>query len=198
MHRDTWCPLLGLLGYLMGAKDRGIGFAVFRGKENITADQLGEPVGNDDIRIAPILMGSKNGGVFSIVLGVVLVAAGLYFHIPFLVQAGASMILGSVVQLLTPIPKGSAANTAANSPSYVFNGAVNTQAQGNPVPLLHGRMIVGSAVISAGINAEDYSPVTAGVGSGYAGGYRRAPDAGDESGAHGRTDHALWPTRLVL
>jgi len=81
------------------------------------------------------------------------------------------MILGGVVQLLTPIPKGSAANTAANAPSYVFNGAVNTQAQGNPVPLLYGRMIVGSAVISAGIKAEDYSPVTAGVGAGYVGGW---------------------------
>lgn len=34
------------------------------------------------------------------------------------------------------------------------------------MPLLYGRMIVGSAVISAGINAEDYSPKNAGVGGG--------------------------------
>jgi predicted phage tail protein len=81
------------------------------------------------------------------------------------------MIIGGVIQLLTPVPKGSAANTAANAPSYVFNGAVNTQAQGNPVPLLYGRMIVGSAVISAGISAEDYVPVETSVGYGYGGGY---------------------------
>ncbi|WP_260627457.1 tail assembly protein [Pseudomonas protegens] len=42
-----------------------------------------------------------------------------------------------------------------NRPSYSFNGAVNTSVQGNPVPLLYGRMIVGSAVISAGIYSED-------------------------------------------
>lgn len=34
------------------------------------------------------------------------------------------------------------------------------------MPLLYGRMIVGSAVISAGINAEDYAPATDGVGPG--------------------------------
>ncbi|WP_210772177.1 hypothetical protein [Rhodanobacter lindaniclasticus] len=34
------------------------------------------------------------------------------------------------------------------------------------MPLLYGRMIVGSAVISAGINAEDYSPKNAGIDGG--------------------------------
>lgn len=34
------------------------------------------------------------------------------------------------------------------------------------MPLLYGRMIVGSAVISAGINAEDYAPATAGISTG--------------------------------
>ncbi len=32
---------------------------------------------------------------------------------------------------------------------------VNTRAQGNPVPLLYGQMIVSSAVLSDGIYAED-------------------------------------------
>ena len=32
---------------------------------------------------------------------------------------------------------------------------VNVTAQGNPVPLLYGEMIVGSATISQGIYAED-------------------------------------------
>lgn len=34
------------------------------------------------------------------------------------------------------------------------------------MPLLYGRMIVGSAVISAGIEAADYAPATAGVNTG--------------------------------
>lgn len=171
----------GIDAYLLGAKDKGIGFAVFRGKENIAEDQLGEPVGNDDIRIAPIIMGSKNGGIFNIILGAVLVAAGVLVQAfvfdgapnpisNYLYGAGASLIIGGVVQLLTPVPKGGKGkDRPENAPSYVFSGAVNTQAQGNPVPLLYGRMIVGSAVVSAGINVEDYSPVTTGVGGGHVG-----------------------------
>lgn len=164
----------GLGAYLANAHHRGIGFAVFRGKENLTKEQLDEPAGGGDIRIAPIIMGSKNGGVFNIILGAVLIVAG-YVLAPYtggaslnLVPVGVSMIVGGVVQLLTPMPKGPKnTDSPDNKPSYVFTGAVNTQAQGNPVPLLYGRMIVGSAVISAGINAEDYSAATAGVGDGY-------------------------------
>jgi predicted phage tail protein len=80
---------------------------------------------------------------------------------------GWGMIVGGVVQLLTPVPRGGKGQDRPdNAPSYTFSGAVNTQAQGNPIPLLYGRMIVGSAVVSAGINAEDYSPVSSGVGPG--------------------------------
>jgi hypothetical protein len=43
------------------------------------------------------------------------------------------------------------------------------------VPLLYGRMIVGSAVISAGINAEDYVPTTAGVNTGRPAFYPQTP-----------------------
>lgn len=172
----------GVDAYLAGAKDKGIGFAVFRGKENIGKDNLKEPVGNDEIRIAPILMGSKRAGVFQIVLGAVIIAASLvadYFTGGAFGEAtnystyimGGTMILGGVVALLSPIPKASKnKDRPENAPSYVFNGAVNTQAQGNPVPLLYGRMIVGSAVVSAGINAEDYSPVSSGIGGGHVGG----------------------------
>lgn len=41
---------------------------------------------------------------------------------------GASMILGGIVQLLTPVPRGTKNKSVDNEPSYAFNGAVNTQA----------------------------------------------------------------------
>jgi predicted phage tail protein len=92
-----------------------------------------------------------------------------------LVSIGWGMVFGGVVQMLSPKPKGvTNADSPNNQPSYVFNGAVNTQAQGNPVPLGYGRMIVGSAVISAGINAEDYAQWASGVRSGTDAGQRRA------------------------
>ena len=69
---------------------------------------------------------------------------------------GTALMLGGVMQLLSPQQKGlSAKDSPDNGASYHFNGPVNTTAQGNPVPLLYGELIVGSAVISAGIYSED-------------------------------------------
>jgi len=46
-------------------------------------------------------------------------------------------------------------NSAENRASYGFNVPINTTAQGDPVHLGYGRMIVCSAVISSGIYTED-------------------------------------------
>ena len=69
-------------------------------------------------------------------------------------SVGVSLALGGVAQMLAPQPKFDGPQEE-QQPSYVFNGAVNTTAQGQPVPVGYGRMIVGSAVISAGISVED-------------------------------------------
>ena len=66
------------------------------------------------------------------------------------------MFAGGVVQLLSPQQRSlSTKDRPENGASYNFNGPVNTSAQGGPVPLLYGRMIIGSATISAGIYSED-------------------------------------------
>jgi len=161
--------LPGFKRFLMEAKDRGMGFAVFHGRENLREDQLGDPPGNAPIRIAPMLLGSKSGGVFSIILGAVLIVAAGFFTGGAAFAAlgaagwggvvagiGVSLIVGGITQLLAPNPKGiGAKDSPANTPSYTFNGPVNTQAQGNPVPVAYGECWAGSAVISAGIYAED-------------------------------------------
>ena len=66
------------------------------------------------------------------------------------------MMLGGVAQLLSPQQRGlSAKDGPENGASYNFNGPVNTTAQGNPVPLLYGELIIGSATVSAGIYSQD-------------------------------------------
>jgi predicted phage tail protein len=174
------CQLPGFKAYMMGSESRGIGYAVFAGKRNLAADEISERSGADDIRIAPVLLGSKNGGLFQIVLGAVLIIAGSYLTVfsgpvgAAMVSLGWGMVFGGVVQLLSPKPKtAKTTDSPNNQPSYVFNGAVNTQAQGNPVPLGYGRMIVGSAVISAGIEAEDYAQFSSTVKSGTLAGQKR-------------------------
>lgn len=167
--------------YLTESKDKGLGYAVFYGKRNIGAEQLGDFCGGDEIRIAPIALGHKNGGWIQVILGAVIFAAGLFLYwapgVGFaLMQLGAAMMLGGIVQLLTPVPKGTAASDKPeNTPSAVFNGPINTQAQGHPVPVLYGRMKVGSKVLSAGITAVDQAIIptgtaAAGGGAGSGGG----------------------------
>ncbi|KIS38478.1 tail assembly protein [Stenotrophomonas maltophilia] len=156
------CAILpGFQQYLTRAKENGMAFAVFVGKQNLTKERLQDPPGNEDIRIAPVLLGSKRGGVLNIILGVVLIVVGVYTRNVNLIVQGGAMVVGGVVQMLGPQPKGlGAQDSVENRPSYSMNGTVNTQAQGNPVPVAYGGhdqkgMLVGSAVISGGIMAED-------------------------------------------
>lgn len=181
--RALAAQLPGFEQFLTEAKDKGMGFAVFVGRENLKEDQLHTPAGHDEIRFAPVLLGSKKNGVFNIILGIVLVVIGVIGNIyggwgtPF-IQAGIGMIIGGVAQMLAPTPKGNGAgDRPENQPSYSFNGPVNTQAQGNPVPVAYGKVVCGSAVVSAGITSEDqvYVPTSTaagggGIGSGGGGG----------------------------
>ena len=183
----------GFEQHLMTSRDRGVGYAVFIDKRNIAEDEL---LFNHDpstaIRIAPILMGSKNGGILNIIVGAVLVVVGAVVGIAAgwtgvgaaiggaLVGLGISMMVGGIMQLLTPMPKANkGAERPEDTPSYSFSGTVNTQAQGHPVPLLYGHLRVGSAVISAGISSKDgayvpNAPTSGGSGNGgsYGGGNR--------------------------
>ena len=170
--------LPGFEAHFMNAHKKGVGFAVFAGDHNLAKEELTHPFAEDEIKIAPVLMGSKQGGWLNIVVGVVLIAVSLIpgvaaFSMPLaigLMGAGISMALGGVIQLLSPGPKGiGGEDREENRANYNFNGPVNTSAQGNPVPVLYGRMIVGSAVISAGIIAED-DAVYVPSGSGHHGG----------------------------
>lgn len=123
---------------------------------DVRAGRLSEPVGNDDIRIAPVPIGSGKNGVLQTVLGIVLVVAGVYTGNPTLIASGASLVVGGVIQMLTPTPSlDKDRDGPNNTPSYNFNGPVNTSAQGNPVPVLYGRMMVGSYVVSGGIYNEE-------------------------------------------
>ncbi|WP_313243779.1 tail assembly protein [Stenotrophomonas rhizophila] len=151
----------GFQRFLTSAKQKGLEFAVFIGRQNISKEQLRDPPGGEVIRIAPVLVGAKRGGVLQTIIGVVLIVVGVWTQNYNLVIQGGVMVFGGVVQMLSPQPKGlGAKDSAENAPSYSMNGTVNTQAQGNPAPLAYGGhdtkgMLVGSAVISGGIMAED-------------------------------------------
>jgi predicted phage tail protein len=152
--RALCVQLRGFEAYLANSK---VEYAVFNGKRNISVDELADPSGNCDIRIAPFVKGAKKGGILQTIAGVVLVVIGTYAKNPSLVSSGWAMIIGGIVQMLTPMPKaGSPNDKGKNKASTQFSGPVNTQAQGNAVGVCYGGpLIIGSAVISAGIQAND-------------------------------------------
>lgn len=148
----------GFERFMSNAGARGIEFAVFRGKKNLHEKEMGFG-GAEEIRIAPVITGSKRAGVLQTVLGVVLLVAS-FFVAPgsqaALFAAGVGTTAGGVMQLLSPQAGGLRTSASPdNQPSYAFGSAKNTTASGNPAPICIGERRWGGAIISASIYAED-------------------------------------------
>lgn len=155
----------GFERFISNAKSRGIEFAVFRGSKNLEEKELGFE-GSGDIRIAPVITGSKRAGVLQTIVGAVMIVAGVIVSgmsfglaAPLgaaMISGGIGLVAGGVIQLLSPQAGGLKTSAAPeNTPGYAFGSAKNTTASGNPVPLCYGKRRVGGAIISAAIYAED-------------------------------------------
>lgn len=154
----------GFEKFLRTGEERGLVFSVFCGKRNAGEGEFDmQGSDNTDIRIVPLIQGSKQAGLFQVVLGVALVVSGLFSGGTTtalgmgLLGAGAAVGLGGVVQMLSPTTTASVGNNNddGNNPSYGFGGAVTTVAQGNPYPVLYGEREIGGAVESGGIYTQD-------------------------------------------
>ncbi len=161
--RALCCTIEGFERFLNNSKERGLTFAVFKGEKNICQNDLAYPISGEVIRIVPVVIGSKKAGLFQTILGTVLVAVGAVLNFtpaaavsPAFYTTGASMMLGGVIQMLSPQPAGLASKQSDdNKASYAFGSVTNTASQGYPVPLLYGKRRIGGAIISAGIYVED-------------------------------------------
>lgn len=142
-------------------------YSVRVGTYALGEDELHDPAGQQEISISPVIAGA--GTVGRIILGAALI--GLSF-IPglqaaaifgskltvggLLLTTGASLVLGGVAQLLAPVPR---VNVGAGSDSpqdprstFNFSGIQQTSRQGVPVPIAYGKVLVGSVIISAGVD----------------------------------------------
>lgn len=154
----------GFEQFLRQAEERGLVFAVFVDERNIAEAELDlSDSSAGDIRIMPIIQGSKQAGMFQTLLGVALIVAGMFTGGTTsalgmgLLATGAAVGLGGVVQMLSPTTKANTSdrNEDGNNPSYGFGGAVTTIAQGNPYPLLYGEREIGGAIESGGFYTQD-------------------------------------------
>jgi len=137
-------------------------YRVTVGTYDLDLDELHDPVGQQTIKIMPVIAGA--GGVERVILGVALVAFSLL--LPGVGAAiggalmtkigllGGALILGGVAQLLAPVPKVPQGPGSDNDPRKTFNfsGIQQTSRQGVPVPCVYGLTLVGSVVISAGVD----------------------------------------------
>lgn len=78
----------GFERFLNTSKQRGLTYAVFSGKRNLSNDELSMDRSTEEIRIAPVIIGSKRAGVFQTILGVALVAVAAF------VTGGAAIGIG--------------------------------------------------------------------------------------------------------
>ena len=175
MLRAMCSQVPGFKKYMSNAHHSGVRFAFFRDGENIGVEEFELTSTASDFTMMPVTEGAKQGGVLQIVIGAVaLVAAfftaggslalwgaamsaGAISATTVLTGIGLSMMLGGVVQMLTPQPKINvgASSSTDNKPNYAFGAPVNTVAMGYPVPLLYGQREIGGAIISAGLFSSD-------------------------------------------
>lgn len=134
-------------------------YRVSVGDYDLAEDELHHPAGQQVIKIIPVVAGA--GAVGRIIAGVLLVGAALIIGQPWLgataygliVGTGATLVLGGVAQLLTPVPTLPTGADSNQDPrkSYSFSGIQQTSRAGVPVPICYGEVFTGSVVVSAGI-----------------------------------------------
>lgn len=159
--------------YVGSSEERGVAYKVL-----VDAAPLGEIENlhkpfSKTFRIVPVIAGAKSG-LFGFLAGAALIGASFFMpgaalftigtFAPSLASIsfglGSSLLLGGISSIISPqpsAPKASESERPENKPSAYFNGAVNTTAQGQCVPVGYGRLLIGSHVVSFGITSDNYN-----------------------------------------
>ena len=167
----------GLDKWLVDSEAAGMGFRVTRGREAITNESIEGLIlpwsEREVFSITPVITGAGNAGRIFAGIGLVALAillpgigggvAATIFGTAFssvslaIGSIGASLILGGVAGMISPQPTMgnlTSGRESARLESFSFSGIVNTSKQGMPVPIAYGRLFVGSAVISSGLDVN--------------------------------------------
>ena len=111
-----------------------------------------------DIHVVPALVFGKDGGIVQTVVGVALVVVGML--IPpgpwqeAIISAGVGMVIGGVIQMLSPQPQLNSNNSDEARSKYLAS-SVNTVEIGTTIPLLYGMHRVGGHILSLNIDSTD-------------------------------------------
>jgi predicted phage tail protein len=151
------------------------------GNDEIDETELFNPIGQQEIKIVPVAIGSR--GFTRVLAGVALVGltvvtggfgttagfSGLSFSASAGAAAGAKITLGAglaaaagnlgiylalsgAAQMLTPVPQPPGVSEDPQSQNFSFSGVQNTSRAGTAIPVIYGEIFAGSLVVSAGID----------------------------------------------
>lgn len=146
---------------VIGAGNR---YRVWVGKTTIGAEDLRNPLQGQEVHIVPVIAGAGGDtNIFKIIIGIVLIVVDFFTDYAFgggyLTNLGIGLIVGGVAGMVfassTRRIKMSSTESPDNQASKYFSGPVNTVGQGNPVPILYGRLRIGSQVVSGGFTDRD-------------------------------------------
>ena len=157
---------------MIDSEKDGVGYRVAVSREKVSEQDMSPlfmPFSEKEVfSITPVIAGAGSG-TGSILLGVGLIAASIFIPGSAVVfgttfgkislgigLAGGSLLLGGIAQAISPQPDFGLerGREAAKLESFVFNNVVNTAKQGLPVPIAYGRVFVGSAVLSSGLDVD--------------------------------------------
>lgn len=65
---------------------------------------------------------------------------------------GATLVLGGIASLISPVGTNSG---KSDGRSFMYDGPSNSSTQGGALPIIYGRMRVGSVIVSAGVTVEN-------------------------------------------
>ena len=174
----------GLEKWLIDSEKDGVAYRVAVSKEKATQEDMSPlfmPFSDKEVfSITPVVAGAGRG-LGQVLIGAALITAAV-FMAPAAAAGGGfftagatgtsltamgyasiavgnlgiSLVLGGIAQAISPQPDTGLerGREAAKLESFVFNNVVNTARQGLPVPIAYGRVFVGSAVLSSGLDVD--------------------------------------------
>ncbi|BAQ93441.1 Phage-related protein tail component [uncultured Mediterranean phage uvMED] len=174
----------GLDKWLIDSEQDGVGYRVAVSKEKATEENFAPllmPFSDHEVfSITPVVTGAGRGtgqilaGIALIAAAVVIApAAGAGAGFLGLGQAsaatasafaasasiavgniGIALTLGGIATAISPQPQPTSIEESVQLESFTFSNVVNTSRQGMALPIAYGRVFVGSAVLSSGLDVD--------------------------------------------
>ncbi|WP_422369101.1 hypothetical protein [Pelagibius sp.] len=160
LHMPLGSNDLHIIPVAAGAKEGGIGKAILGAIILVAAVALAPATGGASAAGAGAAGGAAAGSAAATGLAApafILPVFGTAITYGNIALFGAALALGGITQLLSPQPSAgdySEREAPDQRPSFISNGPVNTTEQGGIRPLVFGRFLVGSVVISGGLAVE--------------------------------------------